>query len=213
MDADVLLDVAELDAERRRLSREHPARPRMKADSVCRSSERELRREIGGALLGPDQLHAIAKTRAARQRKHASSPSNRRRTFTRRPQGHRKTTSRRRWNGTSDRPTAKECSPNRTGRDLGFGADLAEARMRAAKTPGSSNELFIVTSIEAIDDVQILKAFHDCFSGNPQGINYVTFEVQNRGADNITTRIMRAGRYRARSRTRSHSEGVIMNNI
>ena len=66
--------------------------------------------------------------------------------------------------------------------------------MRAAKTPGSSNGLSIVTSIEAIDDVQILKAFHDCFSGNPQGINYVTFEVQNRGADTLrTTRIMRAG--------------------
>ena len=63
MDADVLLDVAKLDEERRRLSREHPARPRMKADrrSAVQASA-NLRREIGGALLGPDQLHAIAKT-------------------------------------------------------------------------------------------------------------------------------------------------------
>jgi len=47
---------------------------------------------------------------------------------------------------------------------------------------------------QAIDDVQILKAFHDCFGGNPEEINYVTFEVQNRGADTLrTTRITRAG--------------------
>jgi hypothetical protein len=47
---------------------------------------------------------------------------------------------------------------------------------------------------QAIDDVQILNAFHDCFGGKSEEINYVTFEVQNRGADILrTTRIMRAG--------------------
>ncbi len=47
---------------------------------------------------------------------------------------------------------------------------------------------------QVIDDVQILKAFHECFGGAPEELNYVTFEVQNRGAETLrTTRITRAG--------------------
>jgi hypothetical protein len=47
---------------------------------------------------------------------------------------------------------------------------------------------------QAIEDVQILKAFHDCFGGKQEELNYVTFDVQNRGADMLrTTRITRAG--------------------
>ncbi len=38
-------------------------------------------------------------------------------------------------------------------------------------------------SAQAIEDVQILKAFHDCFGSRLDDINYVTFEVQHRGAD------------------------------
>jgi hypothetical protein len=36
---------------------------------------------------------------------------------------------------------------------------------------------------QALDDVHILKAFHECFGGRPEEINYVDFEVENRGAD------------------------------
>jgi hypothetical protein len=47
---------------------------------------------------------------------------------------------------------------------------------------------------QAIDDVQILKAFNDCFGSRPGEINYVTFEVQHRGAETVrTTRVHRAG--------------------
>jgi hypothetical protein len=47
---------------------------------------------------------------------------------------------------------------------------------------------------QAIDDVQILKAFNDCFGSKSEEINYVTFEVQHRGAETMrTTRVQRAG--------------------
>jgi len=47
---------------------------------------------------------------------------------------------------------------------------------------------------QSIDDVQILRAFNDCFGGTPDELNYVTFEVQNRGAETLrTTRITRSG--------------------
>jgi hypothetical protein len=47
---------------------------------------------------------------------------------------------------------------------------------------------------QAIDDVQILKAFHDCFGSKPEEVSYVTFEVQHRGAETVrTTRVTRAG--------------------
>lgn len=47
---------------------------------------------------------------------------------------------------------------------------------------------------QALGDVQILKAFHDCFGGKPEEVNYVTFEVANRGPDTLrTTRVHRGG--------------------
>lgn len=47
---------------------------------------------------------------------------------------------------------------------------------------------------QSIDDVQILKAFKDCFRSRPEEINYVTFEVRHRGAETVrTTRVQRAG--------------------
>jgi hypothetical protein len=47
---------------------------------------------------------------------------------------------------------------------------------------------------QVIEDVQILKAFHDCFVGRADEINYVDFEVANRGTDIVrTTRIQRGG--------------------
>lgn len=47
---------------------------------------------------------------------------------------------------------------------------------------------------QAIDDVLLLKAFHDCFGGRAEEVNYVTFEVQPRGVETLrTTRVMRGG--------------------
>jgi hypothetical protein len=47
---------------------------------------------------------------------------------------------------------------------------------------------------QTIDDVQILKAFHDCFGGRTDELNFVNFEVANRGAEIVrTTRVHRGG--------------------
>lgn len=49
---------------------------------------------------------------------------------------------------------------------------------------------------QALDDVQLLKAFHDCFRANTEELNHVTFEVANRGVDQVrTTRILRGGSF------------------
>ncbi|HVW84523.1 MAG TPA: hypothetical protein VHB50_07570 [Bryobacteraceae bacterium] len=47
---------------------------------------------------------------------------------------------------------------------------------------------------QSLDDVQLLKAFHSCFDGKEEEVNYVDFEVEHRGADTVRkTRIRRAG--------------------
>lgn len=47
---------------------------------------------------------------------------------------------------------------------------------------------------QGLDDVQLLKAFHECFSGKDEEVNYVDFEVEHRGAETMRkTRIRRAG--------------------
>ncbi len=47
---------------------------------------------------------------------------------------------------------------------------------------------------QALDDVQLLKAFHACFNGNHEEVNYVDFEVEHQGADTVRrTRVRRAG--------------------
>jgi hypothetical protein len=47
---------------------------------------------------------------------------------------------------------------------------------------------------QSIDDVQLLKAFHSCFRGNDEEVNYVDFEVEHQGAETMRkTRIRRAG--------------------
>lgn len=49
-------------------------------------------------------------------------------------------------------------------------------------------------SAQDIDDVQILKAFHDCFGGRDDEINYVDFDVEYRNSDTVRrTRVRRAG--------------------
>ena len=47
---------------------------------------------------------------------------------------------------------------------------------------------------QSLDDVQLLKAFHECFRGKAEEVNYVDFEVEHRGAETMRkTRIRRAG--------------------
>ena len=42
-------------------------------------------------------------------------------------------------------------------------------------------------------DVELLQAFYDCFKGDPTEVNYVDFEVHNRGADTMRTTTVRRG--------------------
>lgn len=47
---------------------------------------------------------------------------------------------------------------------------------------------------QSLADVQLLTAFHNCFGGRPEEVNFVDFEVQHRGAETVrTTRIRRDG--------------------
>ncbi len=47
---------------------------------------------------------------------------------------------------------------------------------------------------QALDEVHLLKAFHDCFGGRDEEVNFVDFEVEHRGAETMRkTSIRRAG--------------------
>lgn len=47
---------------------------------------------------------------------------------------------------------------------------------------------------QSLDDVHLLKAFHECFRGRPEEVNYVDFEVEHQGADTMRrTRLRRGG--------------------
>ena len=47
---------------------------------------------------------------------------------------------------------------------------------------------------QPLERVHLLKAFHDCFGGRPEEVNYVDFEVEYRGTDTVRrTRIRRGG--------------------
>ena len=47
---------------------------------------------------------------------------------------------------------------------------------------------------QSLDDVHLLKAFHECFHGSDEEVNYVDFEVEHRNAETLRkTRIRRAG--------------------
>lgn len=47
---------------------------------------------------------------------------------------------------------------------------------------------------QLLDEVSLLKAFHECFSGRDEEINFVDFEVEHRGVDTVRkTRIRRNG--------------------
>lgn len=48
---------------------------------------------------------------------------------------------------------------------------------------------------QSLEDVHLLKAFHVCFAGSDDEVNYVDFEVEHRGADTVRrTRVRRARR-------------------
>jgi len=47
---------------------------------------------------------------------------------------------------------------------------------------------------QSLDDVHLVKAFHECFRGKDEEVNYVDFEVEHRGAETVRkTRIRRGG--------------------
>ena len=47
---------------------------------------------------------------------------------------------------------------------------------------------------QLLDDVHLLRAFHQCFKGNADEVNYVDFEVEHSGAETVRkTRIRRGG--------------------
>lgn len=47
---------------------------------------------------------------------------------------------------------------------------------------------------QALDDVHLLKAFHDCFRGHDDEVNFVDFEVEYRGVETVRrTRVRRGG--------------------
>ena len=47
---------------------------------------------------------------------------------------------------------------------------------------------------QSLSDVELLKAFQECFNGNDEEVNYVDFEVEHRGAETMRkTRIRRGG--------------------
>jgi len=47
---------------------------------------------------------------------------------------------------------------------------------------------------QSLDEVHLLKAFHECFHGRNDEVNYVDFEIEHNGADTERlTRIRRGG--------------------
>ncbi len=51
-----------------------------------------------------------------------------------------------------------------------------------------------LSSAQALDEVQLLKALHECFGGKVEEVNYVGFEVEHRGVETVRrTRVRRAG--------------------
>ena len=46
---------------------------------------------------------------------------------------------------------------------------------------------------QSLEDVQLLKAFHDCFRGRDDEVNYVDFEVEHQGAETMRKTCIRRG--------------------
>lgn len=59
-----------------------------------------------------------------------------------------------------------------------------------------------------LEDVQLLQAFHECFGGTDNEINFVDFEVQHRGADTLRTTTVRRGAALCNDTRRRQPSGV-----
>ena len=46
---------------------------------------------------------------------------------------------------------------------------------------------------QALEKVELLQAFHECFGGQPEEVNFVDFAVEHRGADTVRTTTVRRG--------------------
>ncbi len=46
---------------------------------------------------------------------------------------------------------------------------------------------------QSLEDVQLLKAFHECFRGRDEEVNYVDFEVEHQGAETMRKTCVRRG--------------------
>jgi hypothetical protein len=46
---------------------------------------------------------------------------------------------------------------------------------------------------QSLGDIELLKAFYDCFNGDPDEVSYVDFEVHHRGADTMRSTTVRRG--------------------
>ena len=46
---------------------------------------------------------------------------------------------------------------------------------------------------QSLEDVQLLKAFHECFRGRDEEVNYVDFEVEHQGAETMRKTCIRRG--------------------
>ena len=87
--------------------------------------------------------------------------------------------------GTVGRPCPKLDSADRQSLELGpFSLPPPCIYVMPPTIPGPRNNPYPVP--QQIESVEILKAFHECFDGKDNEINYVGFEVEHRGAD--TTR-------------------------
>jgi hypothetical protein len=46
---------------------------------------------------------------------------------------------------------------------------------------------------QSLDEVHLLKAFHECFRGKNDEVNYVDFEVEHQGAETMRKTCIRRG--------------------
>jgi hypothetical protein len=95
--------------------------------------------------------------------------------------------------GTVDRPCPKvSVAPDRLTEVAQFRLPPPCVYVFPGTTPHARNNPHPVA--QALDEVVLLKAFHDCFGGKNDEVNYVDFDVEYRNSDTVrATRIRRGG--------------------
>jgi len=84
--------------------------------------------------------------------------------------------------GTVGRPCPKlKGDENRTTQIASYNLPPPCIYLMPATIPSPRNNPSPIT--QKLENVEILKAFHDCFKGHDNEVNHVAFEVENRGAD------------------------------